>query len=91
MPRDILSEYGRDSGGPQRPRATSGGVTQARDVMNYSPPQGPTNIMDRKGPGLHGHNCGNSGTQGAYYNDDRQTSGSPGLHGDNRGNRGTQR
>lgn len=81
MPRDTLSEYGRDSSGPQRPRATSGGVTQARDVRNYRPPQGPTNINDPKGPGLHGHNCGIAnqprGSDGS--------GGSPGLHGDNEG------
>ena len=58
MPRDILSEYGRDIPKPQAARATSGGCTSARDVMNYKPPQGPTNIGDAKSPGLHGANHG---------------------------------
>lgn len=86
MARDILSEYGRDSGAPQRPRATSGGVKQARDIPNYCAPQGPTNINDPKGPGLHGDNHGNQQkcTPG-------RGSGSPGLHGSNRGNTGSQR
>jgi len=84
MARDILSEYGPDSRSPQAPRASSGGVTQARDVMGYSPPRGPTNVMDPKSPGLHGTNLGNCGSQGGY--DQRcQTSGSPGLGGTNRG------
>lgn len=56
--RDILSEYGRDIPHPQAPRATSGGCTDARDVMNYKPPQGPTNINDPKSPGIHGENHG---------------------------------
>ena len=58
MARDILSEYGKDVSHPQAPRATSGGVESARDVMNYKPPQGPTNIGDHKGPGIHGGNHG---------------------------------
>lgn len=56
--RDILSEYGHDIPHPQAPRATSGGVTVARDVHNYMPPHGPSNIHDPKGPGLHGTNHG---------------------------------
>jgi hypothetical protein len=57
--KDILSHYGPDYHAPQRPRATSGGVKTAKDVMRYSPPQGPTNIHDH-GPGLHGDNHGNA-------------------------------
>lgn len=60
---DILKEFGNDSSQPQQGRASSGGVTTARDVRNYSPPQGPKNINDPKGPGLHGDNCGTCGTQ----------------------------
>lgn len=90
MARDILSEYGSDSGvGQSAGRAGSGGVTRARDVMNYSPPQGPKHMMD-SGPGLHGDNCGNSGSQGYYEEPHKETSGSPGLHGENRGT-GTNR
>lgn len=63
MPRDILSEYGRDSSSPQAPRATNGGRLTPRDVHNYSPPVGPSNINDAESPGLHGDNCGNCGTQ----------------------------
>lgn len=54
MARDILSEYGRDSGAPQKPRASCGGV-EAKDVkpIRYSEPRGPTNQM-RRAPGLGG-------------------------------------
>jgi hypothetical protein len=79
MPRDILNEYGPNSPSNQRPRASSGGITQARDVMNYQPPQGPTSIGDR-GPGLHENNFGNCGTQ-QRSNTSTRESGSPGLHG----------
>lgn len=54
-----------------------------RDVNNYCPPQGPIGI-GHSGPGLGGHNCGNTGSQGPY-DDDYETSGSPGLHGQNEG------
>jgi len=90
MPRDILSEYGRDSGAPQRPPAGSGGVTQARDVHNYSPPKGPSNINDPKSPGLHGHNCGTAGTQGSYSYDS-DGGGKVSIPSDNHGTRGSQR
>jgi hypothetical protein len=56
--KDILSEYGPDASKPQASRATSGGVKEARDVMNYKPPVGPTNINDPKSPGIHGDNHG---------------------------------
>ncbi len=62
MPRDILSEYGSDSPGNQQPRASSGGVTSAKELP-YSPPKGPSNISDPQSPGLHGTNHGNCGTQ----------------------------
>jgi len=57
--RDILGEYGPDAHKPQEPRARSGGEKSARDVHNYQPPQGPTNIHE-SGPGLHGDNHGNA-------------------------------
>lgn len=63
MARDILSEYGRDTSKPQSARATSGGVKSAKEIANYKPPVGPKGINDPKGPGLHGDNCGNCGTQ----------------------------
>ncbi len=85
MPRDILSEYGKDSSSSQRARATSGGVKSARDVNAYRPPYGPTNINDPKGPGLHGQNYGTTQKKTAGG-----TSGEPGLHGKNRSS-GTQR
>lgn len=77
MPRDILSEYGNDISKPQAARATSGGVKSAQPIANYSPPCGPSNINDPKGPGLHGTNHGNS--QKCYPTGG---SGSPGLHGE---------
>lgn len=57
MPRDILSEYGKDISKPQAPRASSGGVTSAKP-LNYHPPVGPTNINDPKSPGIHGSSHG---------------------------------
>jgi hypothetical protein len=63
MTKDILSEYGPDSASNQRPRATSGGRQEPKDVHNYKPPVGPTNINDPKSPGLHGTNHGSCGTQ----------------------------
>jgi len=86
MPRDVLREYGPESAQPQKPRATSGGVTAARDVRNYSPPQGPTSINNPKSPGLHGTNHGH---QQKCYADGG--SGSPVLHGENKGKSGSQR
>lgn len=84
MTRDTLAEYGRDAYKPQAGRATSGGITQARDVMGYRPPQGPSNIGDPKGPGLHGTNYGNCGTQGPKATQGGE-SGSVGLGGKNKG------
>lgn len=54
--RDILSEYGNDSGAGNKPAASRGGVGETRDVHNYKPPVGPSNINDPKSPGLHGTN-----------------------------------
>ena len=62
MSRDILSEYGSDSGAEQKPRATNGGEMAVKPIP-YSPPKGPTGQM-QPGPGLHGTNMGNCGTQG---------------------------
>lgn len=76
MPRDILSEFGPDSAHHSAARATTGGVKSARDVMNYAPPKGPSNISDPKGPGLHGNNHGTARCPSA-----RGTSGSPGIGG----------
>lgn len=60
----------------------SGGAQTPRDVMNYSPPKGPTNINDSKSPGIHGDNYDNCGTQ-QRSGVSPSESGSPGLHGDN--------
>jgi hypothetical protein len=81
--KDILNEYGPDGSNPQKPRATRGGVMQARDVNAYQPPQGPTSIGNR-GPGLGGDNYGNCGTQGpkAIH---KAEGGSVGLHGESKG------
>lgn len=76
--RDILSEYGRDSGAGNQPRATTGGIKSARDVMNYRPPQGPIGIMRTAGPGLGGSNAGNRNCPTA--NDG--AAGRPGIGGD---------
>lgn len=68
MANDILSMYGRNSPQPQASGVSCGGVLpgETKDVMNYKPPVGPKNINDPKSPGLHGSNCGPSGTQGKY-------------------------
>lgn len=49
----------------------------------YSSPMGPKNIMDPKGPGLHGDNEGCCGEQGdgASGRERHQSSGSPGIGG----------
>ena len=80
MARDILSGFGPESSQPQKASATCGGVTEAKDVMDYQPPTGPKYIM-RTGPGLRGRtNFGNAGSQGkkSIY---AEGTGSPGNHG----------
>lgn len=64
MARDILSDYGRDSGAPEKPRATEGGCCHPTPI-DYSPPKGPKGQM-QEGPGLHGTNHGTCGTQGKH-------------------------
>ncbi len=64
--KDILGGFGPDSRMPQVPRATNGGVMPVRDVHNYQPPVGPSNINDPKSAGLHGENHGVCGTQGRH-------------------------
>jgi len=92
MARPILSEYGPDASKPQAPRATSGGCTQARDVMGYATPVGPT-TFSHNSPGLaNRNNYGNAGSQGKYSNP-ITTSGAPGIvrkGGENEGNAGSQ-
>ena len=66
MSDDILSMYGNDSGAEQKPRATNGGRQSPRDVMNYKPPVGPSNINDPQSPGLHGTNHGCCVMQGKH-------------------------
>jgi hypothetical protein len=64
MSKDILGMYGPDR--RDGSRSTCGGdmTDCVKDVNKYKPPVGPSNINDRKGPGLHGTNHGNAGTQG---------------------------
>jgi len=88
MPRDILGEFGPERA--QGARVTDGGKPHPRDVNDYAPPQGPSNINDAKSPGLHGHNCGHAGSQGASATRSDGGRGSPGLHGTNHGNAGSQ-
>jgi hypothetical protein len=86
MARDILGDYGPES--KSGSRASNGGQVPVRDVRNYAPPQGPTDMM-RKGPGLGGTNLGNCGTQ-CRSAPGPKTSGMP-RSDNNMGNRGTQR
>lgn len=65
MARDILSEYGNDSGAGEMPRATNGGQMEVKKIP-YSEPKGPSNIRDGRSPGLHGTNHGCCGTQGRH-------------------------
>lgn len=65
MAKDILSEYGPDSKQPQAGVSHNGGKPDVKPC-DYSPPKGPTNINDPKGPGLHGNNYGNSVRQGRH-------------------------
>ncbi len=71
--------------GSQGPKGVG---ASSRDVNNYSPPQGPSNINDAKGPGIHGY-VYRQGTQGptSCANDE---SGRPGIGGKNYGVEGTQ-
>lgn len=62
--RDILSEYGRDSGAGDKPRATEGGCCHAKELP-YDSPKGPSGQM-HQGPGLNGTNHGMCGTQGRH-------------------------
>ena len=61
MPRDILSEFGRDLPNREKPSARSGGVTEAKP-LKYDEPLGPKN-MGHEGPGIPGdrHPCGTQG------------------------------
>jgi len=54
--------------------------------MNYRPPQGPSNINDPKGPGLHGANYGHGQKPVCGGGE----SGRPGIGGTNKGH-GTNR
>lgn len=89
--RDILDEYGQDANKPQEPRASSGGVTQAKSLP-YSPPVGPVGLGNNA-PGLGGSNLGNAGSQGksSLYGDGG--AGAPGIvrqGGVNEGEEGSQ-
>ncbi len=64
MPDDILSDFGNDSGGGQKPRASNGGQMPVSPIP-YSPPKGPSSQM-QQGPGVHGDNHGCCGTQGRH-------------------------
>jgi hypothetical protein len=61
MSKDILSEYGKDSGAGQKARAECGGVREVKELP-YKTPVGPTQQMRRQ-PGLGGtvHDCGSQG------------------------------
>jgi len=64
MADDILSEYGKDSGAGQKPRATNGGQMEKKDLP-YDPPKGPMGQMHNS-VGLGGTNHGTCGTQGKH-------------------------
>ena len=87
MARDILGEFGPESGDVQKAKATSGGAQQPKDVMGYKSPYGPTSVDNPKSPGLHG-NVYPSGSQTASIQGGE--GGSPGLGGKTR-KQGSQR
>ena len=60
MAKPLLSEYGPER--TEGSRASSGGVKETKPLA-YDPPKGPTAQM-QNGPGLHGTNHGQCGTQG---------------------------
>lgn len=62
MSDDILSDYGRDSGAGQQPRATNGGQQEVKSIP-YSSPVGPRNKTE---VGRSGTNHGCCGTQGKH-------------------------
>ena len=72
-----------ESKGRKESSVDCGGVLPGyeRDVRKYKPPMGPTNVGDTKGPGLHGDNYTNTGTQGTHGHGPKE-GGSPGLHGE---------
>jgi hypothetical protein len=78
MARQILSDYGPERRTGSRPTGLS--RPGPRDVLNYKPPQGPTNITESKSPGLHGANLGYCGSQEST-SCGCDSSGSPGLGG----------
>lgn len=61
---DILKQYGNDSRQEQKPRASSGGCTEAKP-LSYDKPVGPSGQM-KEGPGIGGTNHGQCGTQGKH-------------------------
>jgi len=86
MARDILGEFGPNSSSPQRARATSGGVTMAKELP-YSPPQGPR-AQFKSGSGHTEPRGGMAGeSMGEGY---EEFTGSPGIGGTNHGNSGSQ-
>jgi hypothetical protein len=89
MARSILNEYGPDADKPQAPSATSGGCTEARDVMGYAPPVGPIGISNNS-VGLGGTNVGNAGSQGKSSLTGDGGAGTPGIGGQNEGEEGSQ-
>ncbi len=88
MSKPLLPSHGERPGDRGKGLVDDGGVMPGEeyDVMRYAPPQGPKGINDPQGPGLHGHNCGQAGTQGPYATRGDGSSGRPGLGGTNYGN-----
>jgi len=61
--RDILGEFGNDSGAGQKPRATNGGHMPVTPIP-YSPPSAQVPMSQK--PGIGGTNHGQCGTQGKH-------------------------
>lgn len=62
-----------------------GGKPKTRDVHNYCPPQGPSNIGDGHSPGLHGDNYGHG-----QMHHPKSEMGHAGIGGKDHGNDGSQ-
>jgi hypothetical protein len=85
MSKDTLSEFGPEAARPKEPLSNSGvthggGRPIVKEMFHHSPPYTGEYNHHESGPGLHGTNWGNNGTQGPPTPKEAEV-GSSGLHG----------